>query len=160
MPYKKLDRDSSRLKVCCLCWRKAARKLTPKYEGNVKELILDYDKDDPAFPTGICSSCRIILDTHASKNDLLISLEHKARSRLNLRSAKICKCRICQIAKTNGLEEKAMKKRAGRLCKPKRLAIKVCSCLFPKLNRGTRHSSSMCRSKKSIISNFYAISPR
>ena len=156
MPYKKLNHDSSRLKVCCLCFRKATRKLTPKHEVFVKKLILDYDKTDPAFPTGICSSCRIILDTRASK-DVVIALEHKAKIGFYLRSDKICKCRICHIAKAKGLEAKAMKKKAGRHCKSKKAAVKVCSYCFIKLSRGTRHPLNKCRSKKSKISNFEAI---
>ena len=156
MPYKKLDHDSSRLKVCCICWRKATRKLTATYEKKVKQLILDYDHSDPAFPAGICSSCRITLDTRATNNQLPISLEHKAKFRFDLRSSKFCKCRICQIAKTNGLLAKAMRRKAGRTCKAKR-PIKVCSHCFIKFNRGIRHSSNMCRSKKFKISNFETI---
>ena len=60
-------------------------------------------------------------------------MEHQTQFRFDLHPSKFCKCSICQIAKTNGLLAKAMRRKAGRTCKDKR-PIKVCSHCFIELN--------------------------
>ena len=124
-PTPKLSHDECRVKVCAVCYcrsgSKATKKVSERHENAIKELVFaDYNKNDPRFPCGLCLPCYFSLadntQGHNIKDDkkpprllLLpdpdtydIELQRTTRST----SASSCQCRICSIARKNGLQWK------------------------------------------------------
>ena len=51
-------------KVCVVCSRKATRNSLS--ENDIREIVTfvdkDYDESDPAYPTGLCNGCHLLLN--------------------------------------------------------------------------------------------------
>ena len=52
--------EQCRLKVCVVCYGKAARKLSSTKVTNVKDVIIDgFEISDSNFSAGVCVSCHV-----------------------------------------------------------------------------------------------------
>ena len=112
----KMNHETARSRVRCICWRKTSRKLYSKQVPAVAEVYMckfkeNYSITSSQFPCGICCGCSFRI--HSSKQLLLFN-DISCTVRQNTRSLQVCRCRICQISRTNGLAAKIMKKKPGR----------------------------------------------
>ena len=67
----KADHEESRSKICSICGTrpKEIRQLTFSNYQNLKKYVNEkFDLTDPHFQTGICNTCRIVLNQHAKGN--------------------------------------------------------------------------------------------
>lgn len=155
-----MDHSEARKKVCIICYRKASRGLSANDVVSIQNLVIqNYTPENPDLPCGICGPCHAILVEHRNGNmrrSLAVSDDYNAGARILTRSQPVCSCRICQVAKANGLEAKGLKKKRGRpssaTCVPEK-KFKLCNNCFSKLYRGCNHSESQCKSKKQKLNN-------
>ena len=109
----KLTHAGCRSKACCLCWRRADRIMIPSEILLVRlHGILDYDISNPAFPSGLCGSCRIALSSQTTSDQkfLKVSITHKiSYKRVSPRTNIPCEYLICKIGKINGLQARNLK---------------------------------------------------
>ena len=122
MPTVKLSHDENRVKICAVCngrsGSKATQKVTDFLEPSMKTFVFaEYDKSDPMFPTGLCTTCRISLMEHMNGSSLQNREAHRkllipdpdtfdVQLRRVTRSSvgQDCECNICSLARLNGLE--------------------------------------------------------
>ena len=101
-----LEHERCRSKVCVVCYRKANRTLSELEIQTVQEFLIDgYNISHPDFPNGICTGCSIILSKKRKDVDLQIKVleNYDPERKTGLRSVDNCQCKICRVAKMNGL---------------------------------------------------------
>ena len=116
-----MDHSEARKKVCCICYFKAKRKLTESDVQAIKDVAIEnYNPDNPDFPCGICTHCHVVLCEYRkgnTTNKLPLANDYNPGSRILTRGQSSCTCRICTIARANGVEMKRLKKREADLRK-------------------------------------------
>ena len=94
--------EQCRLKVCVVCYGKAARKLSPTEVTNVKDFIIDGFKiSNSNYPSGVCVSSHILLSKRRNNKNFVLSMKnigYEPRRPTALRSVQNCTCRICEVA--------------------------------------------------------------
>ena len=101
-----IEHDRCRSLVCVVCYSKALRKLNDSEVELVEKYIIDgYSVIDQNFPCGICTTCSIALYQKSKDPDCRLKTvdEYDPERKTNLRSVSECDCKICKIAKMNGL---------------------------------------------------------
>lgn len=115
-----MDHFEAREKVCVICYRKASRLLSSTDIEAVQNVVIEnYNPDNPNYPCGICSPCHAILTEHRLGDihrSLPVVTDYNPGMRILTRGQSVCSCRICTVAKANGVAAKAMKENgAGHL---------------------------------------------
>ena len=101
-----LEHERRHSKVCVVCYEKANPTLSDREIQTVHEFLIDgYNVTHPDFPGGICTGCSITLSKKRKDVDFKIkALEnYDPERKVGLRSVDTCLCRICRVAKMNGL---------------------------------------------------------
>ena len=168
MPSKsKRSHQENCLQVCAICYnesgKKCDRRVSAAEEAAIQQFVCTgYSCGDPNFPWGICRNCCFILSDwiseKANPRPLPVCDDYDSQIPRNTRSLTSCTCRICRLAKLNGLQWKAFVKR----CKKKDTSktsfsrgsgVKLCSNCFSRIYRGSNHSLTNCQSKRFKIDN-------
>ena len=174
MPNVKLSHDENRVKICAVCngrsGSKATQKVTDFLEPSMKTFVFaEYDKSDPMFPTGLCTTCRISLMEHMNGSSLQnreaprkllipdpdtfdVQLRRVTRSSVG----QDCECNICSLARLNGLELRrflAECKKVQTNYSPGVQYEKLCKDCFAPIYRGSNHSEDKCKSRRKTIKN-------
>lgn len=154
--------EINRTKVCIICYRKGNRQLSESAAEGVRRFVIeDFDINNSNFPSGICNGCHLLLSKKCNGEDvsLPVSEEYDPQRPKSMRSLTHCTCRICEVGEAKLMKAVKMKKKAGRPCNPEsgtmenRETIKICGHCFTKLYPGCQHSSEMCSSRRSKVSN-------
>ena len=174
MPTVKLSHDENRVKICAVCYGRSGSKVTQKVtdylEPSMKTfLFADYDKSDPRFPIGLCTTCRISLLEHMkgsslqkrqAPRELLIpdpdTFEVQLRRVTRSSVGQDCGCNICSLARLNGLDFRrflAECKKVKTNFSPGVKYEKLCKECFAPIYRGSNHSEDMCKSKRKTLKN-------
>ena len=161
-----LEHERCRSKVCVVCYEKANRTLSDLEIQTVHEFLIDgYNVTHPDFPSGICTGCSIILSKKRKDVDFKIKVleNYDPERKVGLRSVDTCLCRICRVAKMNGLSalQKSRKKcKQGRpVSNPAPNHLKICSNCFSIIAKGSNHSASLCKhSKRAKVDKLIQIS--
>ena len=160
-----IGHNDCRRRVCICCYRKAERSLSQTEVECIRtNLINGYSLEDPDFPNGICTGCHIELSK--KENDQSYNLlphvdDYDPKRERGLRSSATCECKICTVAKMQGLTYQRMyKKKGGRPKstseKPK--SFKICSQCFDHIYRGSNHSAIKCQnSRRSKVYNIESL---
>ena len=101
-----IEHEKCRSLVCVACYQKASRSLWELEIKIVQYYLIDgYSSSHPDFLNGICTSCSISLSK--KRKDPTISLpiveNYDPERKTGLRSLNACSCKICSVAKLNGL---------------------------------------------------------
>ena len=142
-----MDHEKCREKVCVVCSKKASRKLSKTLISAVKiHVDPQFNEKTPDYPTGICTSCQILLNKKNNGQDVELSINQKYKPFRFLRSSSAvsCTCPICEIAKSCGLKFANSKKKPGRpkTIQPAPTTLQVCSRCFHEIYRGSQHQCS------------------
>jgi G:T-mismatch repair DNA endonuclease (very short patch repair protein) len=153
-----MDHSEARHKVCVICYNKAKRSLSPIYVKVIQDYVIEnYSVENVDFPCGLCDSCRIIVSQYKNgdtKRTLPLVDDYYPGTRILTRGKSVCECRICNVAKSNGIGAKSLKKRKGRPpSEPIPKKVKICPNCFGHIYQGCKHSSSICGSKKQKLEN-------
>ena len=104
---------ATRAKVCVVCSRKATRNSLS--ENDIREIVtfVDkyYDKNDPAYPTGLCNGCHLLLNKKRNGHDVIIPINQTYKSSKSMRYSAAL---IEDIAHSDVNRIMASKKRRGR----------------------------------------------
>ena len=103
---KKIGHEKCWALVCVVCYNKATHVLRDLDTKYVLEFIIEgYTASNPDFPYGICTICGFLLcKKYRDHSVKLPSVESYDPGRTaGLRSVNVCSCRICLVAKMNGL---------------------------------------------------------
>lgn len=160
------EHERCRIKVCVVCYEKASRVLSESQIETIQHYVIDgYSSTDPDFPCGVCTGCSIALFKKRKDPEFLlpiINVSYDPGRKLGLRSIDVCSCRICVVAKQNGLsalQSSRKKRKRGRPTSntvPEH--IKICSNCFTIISQGSDHTAAMCRSsKRTKVSNLLEI---
>ena len=174
-PTPKLSHDDCRSKVCAVCYcrsgSKAVKKVSDRHETAIKELVFaDYKKDDPRFPCGLCLPCYFSLADNIQgfniKNEqkpprlLLLpdpeTYDNELQRNTRSSSTSSCQCRICSIARTNGLQWKMFVskcKKGPTAASPVSKYDRLCKLCMAPIYRGSNHSEERCKSKRQSLEN-------
>ena len=92
--------------VCVVCYQKASRSLSELEIKNIQDYLIDgYSSSHSEFPNGICTGSSIALSK--KRKDSTISLpiveNYDPERKTGLRSLNPLSCKICSVAKLNGL---------------------------------------------------------
>ena len=144
--------EKYRRKVCVVCYSKATRELSANEIETVKTHIIDgFEISNSDFPCGVCVHCHITLSQKRKNAHFKLpdyNIDYEPNRPTQLRSLKICTCRICEIATANGLQCKKAKGKRGRpsmnTATSTAQPFKVCSRCFARIYRGSNHSSGSC----------------
>ena len=123
MPNVKLTHQECRLKVCAVCYgrsgKKATQNVTDYIEEGMKSFVFaEYNKRDERFPSVVCTNCRFILieqmkgkslrEGRDVQRTLLLPDPNQYEAQISrvTRSSnqQDCECRICSLARLNGLQ--------------------------------------------------------
>jgi hypothetical protein len=153
-----MNHSEARQKVCIICYNKASRPLSAlDIDGIQKYVIENYNAENLDLPCGICSPCHGILTQHRkgdTHKPFPVVGDYNPGTRILTRANSVCTCRICAIAKANGLTAKSLKKKRGRPFSelPKK-KVKLCSNCLAIVYQGCNHSQAHCNSKKQKLAN-------
>lgn len=131
------DHDENRRKICALCGRKINRgsksleffRITADHELAIKKFLnKSFNLQDPRYPTGVCVTCRLILQEH-KKNESThpfksmpnwedIILQKSTRSSSALCDSS-CNCYICLTASHKGRARTGKKLAIGEILDPR-----------------------------------------
>ena len=152
-----MDHLKAREKVCIVCYHKASRHLSNAEVEAVQNIIMEnYNVANPDLPCGICNSCHEILNEHSHgnmKRSLPISDNYHPGTRILTRGQPNCPCRICEVAKSNGLAVKKKKRGRPSLARPPIRKFKLCPSCFSQVYKGSCHSEAKCQSQKHRLEN-------
>ena len=174
MPHFKLSHEDCRSKVCALCYGRSGSKATQSVTNYLEQglqsfVFAEYRKEDERFPSGLCTSCRLSL-TEQMKGS---SLQQRVTSRKLLlpdtecyevqlgivtraKSEQPCNCRICSLARLNGLEWKmfvANCKKEQSDVSPGIKYERLCKNCFAPIYKGSNHTANACKSRRHALSN-------
>jgi len=152
-----MDHFKARKKVCVICYCKGSRVLSSNDAQCVRDFVIEgYSPDDPDYPCAICNNCRRILSDYRNgdtRRSLPVATSYNPETRVLTRSQEVCQCRICDVAKSNGGQAKAMKRKKGRPLSTYSPTKKLCTSCFSALYPGCKHSKAQCLSKKEKLNN-------
>jgi len=154
-----MDHSEARQKVCIICYHKASRPLSSlDIEGIQNFVIENYNPENPDLPCAICTPCQGALTKYRNGNmqtHLPIASDYDPGTRVLTRGNSVCSCRICKVAKSNGIAAKSLKrKRQGRpSSEVPNKKFKLCTNCFTMLYQGCNHSQAQCNSKKHQVDN-------
>ena len=141
--------------VCVVCYNKASRRLTVMDTKYVQEFVIDgYTATNPDFPCGICTNCGFLLCRKSRDETVKIpAIENYDPGRITgLRSATVCSCKICTVAKLNGpavlIASRKKTKRGRPSIKTTPTPVRHCSHCFAAIYRGSNHSAACCISSR------------
>ena len=174
MPYVKLNHHGCRAKVCAVCYgrsgSKAAQSVSDYLEEGIKSFVFaEYSKSDEKFPSGICITCRLTLieqmtgvslqERDVPRKLMLPDPDHyevQLDRVTRFSQQQDCGCRICLLARMNGLEWKKF----VADCKKKQTDFspgvqyhRLCKDCFASIYRGSNHSENACRSRRQTLKN-------
>ena len=147
------DHETSRKKICGVCFRKIKPIELRDISDNLLQLILkhyykDYSLDD--MPLVICTSCcktlQVIESGCDSRKLPAIQYPKNCRPKTATRSQYGCACDICAVARITGFQFKnyseKQRKKPGR---PSKMDISeskmtICTQCFSKLGKGLQHN--------------------
>ena len=168
MPYVKKDHEACRKLVCVVCWgatgKKASRSVSKAEEAALKEFVVSsYSLSDPRLPSGLCTDCHFILGTwmRGTENPRSLPMQesYQALLPINTRSMGECMCKICTMAKMNGLEWRKFVSSLKASKKPlKKNTDRLCAKCFSRIFVGNRHTAEVCRSSVQIVENLSSVS--
>jgi hypothetical protein len=174
-PTPKLSHDECRAKVCAVCYcrsgSQATKKVSVRQELAIKELVFtEYNKDDPRFPSGLCTLCFFSLADHTEGHNLknkktpprvlllpdpdIYDMELLRATRST--SSTSCQCRICSVARKNGLQWKmfvAKCKKGPVATSPVGKYERLCKLCLAPIYRGSNHSEERCKSRRQSLEN-------
>ena len=110
MPHLARGHEECRQLVCAICISergdRAARKIKPAEEEQVKLLRPGYQACDAHFPSGICTRCSNLLLAKAAGKEVSFLLPEVPGVELprGLRSkeGEVCSCHYCELGRLNG----------------------------------------------------------
>lgn len=153
---KKLSHEECRRKVCASCGEKADRILSEdKAHLIVQFRCHSYNIQDPRFPLGICSNCRLILSKweNGDKSKSLPpppDFESEELAVITRNSGNDCSCSICLIARKTGPKTKD-KSKLGRHSLPPPPQFQSCSvCCFQYPVEDVHNCSGIVEAPKNI----------
>ena len=181
-PKHFLHHQENRVKVCAPCGKnisvKQIRKVSDTEVSHIVDLInVNYDVNNPVFPTGICNTCRNILRTakktgNLSKLPVMLNYEDLVLQR-NTRSddttEQKCNCNICLTARSHAKCKRMIgdkvEKNTGLYGsselvdqlpnktppKKKRSSLTICSICKQEIGSGINHHCSMSQSSDHIV---------
>ena len=118
--------EKCRGRVCVVCYSKASTYKSTAHRGlseneiaTIQEFIIDgYEATNPDFPCGVCVDCHLLLAKKHKDPEFQLpprEIDYEPKNRPTaLRSLQVCCCRICEIAKSNGLKCLFNKPKRGR----------------------------------------------
>ena len=154
-----IGHEKCRSLVCVVCYQKASSSLSEAEILLVQEFLIDgYRSSHPDFPNGVCTGCSITLSRKRSDPTVALPVveNYDPDRKAGLRSVDTCTCKICSVAKLNGLpfllaSRKNRKKKRGRpSTKTTPDNMKICSICFTKIYRGCNHSAAQCQQSRRI----------
>ena len=153
-----IGHEKCRSLVCVVCYQKASRSLFEAEILLVQEFLIDgYRSSHPDFPNGVCTGCSIALSRKRSDPTVALPVveNYDSDRKAGLRSVDTCTCKICSVAKLNGLAfllaSRKYRKKRGRLStKTTPDNMKICSICFTNLYRGCNHSAAQCQPSRRI----------
>ena len=148
-----IGHEKCRHMVCVVCYGKTSRALSASDIECIQNNVIEgYNVGNPDFPCGICTGCNIALSKKRNDHDCPLpnrGLDYNPERKIGLRSATMCTCKICHIAKLYGIEflkyTRQQGKKRGRPSTKTHTSFKVCSNCFAKLYSGCSHSMEQCR---------------
>ena len=156
-----IGHERCRSLVCVVCYNKASHLLSKLQTKLVQEFIIEgYTSSNPDFPCGICINCGFLLSKKSKNSDVkLPSVESYDPGRTTgLRSVSICSCKICTVAKMNGLSSLTASRKKVKRGRPSLQSVPTpvrhCSNCFVAIYRGSNHSIEACKrsSQRSKVS--------
>ena len=159
-----LRHDRCCSKVCVVCYEKASRILSDLEIETVDKFLIDGQKSThPDFPCGIFS---IALPKKRKDVNFEIPVleSYDLERKVGLHSVGACLCRICTVAKRNGLSvlqlSRKKDKRGRQTSKPVTTShIKNCSNCFSTIAEGSNDTVVQCKnSKRTKVENLVNIS--
>ena len=161
------EHEKCRSLVCVAYYQKASRSLWEFEIKIVQYYLIDgYSSSHPDFLNGICTSCSISLSKKRKDPTIALPIveNYDPERKTGLRSLNACSCKICSVAKLNGLNvplasRKNYKKRGRPTTKTTPEHVKICANCFTKIYRGCSHSVTQCQNSRRIkVSNLMEIS--
>ena len=148
--------EECRHRVCIVCYGKGSRTLSETEIQTIQDFLIDgFDIENSNFPCAACVKCHIMLLKKHKDPDFLMpirDIDYEPRRPTALRSIQQCTCRICNVARTGGLQYRKtmMKKRGRRPTKEASLRefFKVCGNCMAKIYRGSNHTAQSCKSSR------------
>ena len=135
--------NECRSKVCCVCYTKSDKAISPEHELLVKENIDPrFDRKSDGYPDGLCDSCRFILIKKNISYKRTPLQEEYADASYNYipdqNTKSSCTCKVCAVANSTGLAYFALKKKLctkskGKVEKKSNRACPECFTLFSHL---------------------------
>ena len=147
--------EECRQRVCIVCYGKGSRTLSETEIQTIQYFLIDgSDIENSNFPCAAYVKCHIMLLKKYKDPDFLMpirGIDYEPRPTA-LWSIQQCTCRICNVARTGGLQyRKTMMKKCGH--PPTKEAslrefFKVCGNYMAKIYRGSNHTAQSCRSSR------------
>ena len=169
MPYKKKDHEACRKLVCVVCWgssgKKASRPVSKSEAAALRQFVVSsYSTADPRFPTGLCTDCHFILGTWMRGSDnprpLPMPPSYQAMLPITTRSLEMCNCKICSLARLNGLDWKNFVSDMKTAHKPLDKNVeRLCANCFSRIYPGNHHTEQVCRSVVQAVENISDVNP-
>ena len=160
------EHEKCRSKVCIICYQKASRKLSDTQIKTIQDYVIDgYNCSHPDFPNAVCTHCSVLLNLKRNDQNVVLRLvtdDYNPNGKLGLRSVDMCLCKICSVARQNGLQDlhsyRKNNKKRGRRPSTKTdpdHVVKICSNCFEKIYRGSGHSAEQCKraSRRTKVAN-------
>ena len=134
-------------------------------------VFVPYSRNDSQFPSGLCLNCYFSLGDNSKGENTknknlgprLLLLPEGEKFDAELRrvtrssSDSICQCRICVVGRLNGLEWRRFVAKFRNEQNPKTSTVvkydRLCKTCFAPIYRGSKHTETMCRSKKQSLNN-------
>ena len=169
MPYVKKDHEACRKLVCVVCWgssgKKASRPVSKSEAAALRQFVVSsYSTADPRFPTGLCTDCHFILGTWMRGSDnprpLPMPPSYQAMLPITTRSLEMCNCKICSLARLNGLDWKNFVSDMKTAHKPLNKNVeRLCAKCFSRIYPGNHHTEQVCRSVVQAVENISDVNP-
>ena len=109
--------EKCRSLVCVKCYQKVSRLLWELEIKNVQNYLINrYSSSHPDFPNGICRGCSIALSKKRKDPTIALPIveNYDPERKTGLRSLNACSCKICSVAKLNGLNVLLILKKIAR----------------------------------------------
>lgn len=160
-----LGHENCRRLVCVVCYEKASSVLTDLQTSYIQDFLIEgYTISNPDFPCGICKNCSFIVSKKSRDPNVKLPLveSYDPGRTAGLRSVSVCSCKICAVAKMNGLASLTAKRKKKKRGRPSQgttpTAIRHCSSCFAPIYRGSNHSVDACkRSRRSKVDHLLEI---
>ena len=160
-----IGHEKCRRLVCVVCYNKAPRLLTELETKHVQDFVIEgYTISNPDFPCGICKNCSFIISKKSRDPTVKLPLveSYDPGRTAGLRSVSVCSCKICSVAKMNGLASLTCARKKNKRGRPSTkslpTAARHCSNCFSAIYRGSNHSAESCKiSRRSKVDQLLGI---